>query len=187
MLEGLEYTVNYFKQIFTSQEPVKLAPAANWSNDTWFINQNNRTFVTNKGWDIIRRGRAAGKVIGGNLCTLNLLQGTPFMPSLCDSVLFLEDNFQSDAVEFDRNLQSLLHHQHLSGLKGLVIGRFQPESKITLEELKFIINTKDELTEVPVVTGLDFGHTTPIFTFPIGGEVEINIEPDDCRIAIIKH
>jgi muramoyltetrapeptide carboxypeptidase len=34
---------------------------------------------------------------------------------------------------------------------------------------KFIIETKPALENLPIIANADFGHTTPIFTFPIGG------------------
>jgi len=31
---------------------------------------------------VLQEGQADGTIVGGKLCTLNLLQGTPFMPPL---------------------------------------------------------------------------------------------------------
>jgi len=74
---------------------------------------------------------------------------------------------------FDRNLQSLIHQKGFSGVKGLVIGRFQKASKIEEHLFDQIISSKNELAEIPVIAGVDFGHTTPMITYPIGGEVAI--------------
>ncbi len=46
--------------------------------------------------------------MGGNLCTLKLLQGKSYLPSLADVVLFIEDDFESQPPTFARNLTSLL-------------------------------------------------------------------------------
>jgi len=67
--------------------------------------------VTAAAYHTIQEGACEGTIIGGNLCTLNLLQGTPYMPDICGKVLFLEDdNIMGDyfCYEFDRNLESLL-------------------------------------------------------------------------------
>ena len=45
-----------------------------------------------KEYTVIQQGTCEGTIIGGNLCTLNLLQGTQFMPRSDDIVLFLEDD-----------------------------------------------------------------------------------------------
>jgi muramoyltetrapeptide carboxypeptidase LdcA involved in peptidoglycan recycling len=84
--------------------------------------------------------------LGGNLCTFNLLQGTEYFPALSsNTILFLEDDELSNAVEFDRDLQSLIHQPGFEMVKGLVIGRFQKASKVSDENLIKIIKTKKRI------------------------------------------
>ena len=85
---------------------------------------------------MINNGVAEGTILGANLCTFNLLQGTEYMPDLKNSVLFLEDDETSKQYDFDRNLQSLIHLSAFSGVKGIVIGRFQKASGMTDDKLK---------------------------------------------------
>lgn len=66
-----------------------------WSDDDWFLNQDNRKLIDNLGFLVINQEEARGTIIGGNLCTLNLLQGTEYFPSLKDSILFIEDDYES--------------------------------------------------------------------------------------------
>ena len=77
------------------------------------------------------------------------------------------------AVDFERELQSVLHFPFFSQVKGLVLGRFQRESKVSREVLSKIISSKKELQNIPVIANLDFGHTYPAFSFPIGGRCRI--------------
>jgi muramoyltetrapeptide carboxypeptidase LdcA involved in peptidoglycan recycling len=65
----------------------------------------------------LRPGQAGGRIIGGNLCTLNLLQGTEYMPSLDGALLMVEDDEVSDAVTFARNLTSLLQLPDAIGVR----------------------------------------------------------------------
>lgn len=125
---------------------------------------------------IINPGKAKGNIVGGNLCTLNLLQGTPYMPSLKNTILFIEDDHVSelDAWEFSRNLQSVINLPEFKFVKGIAIGKFQKESKLPIDKLKEIIKSKPALRSVPIIANLNFGHTLPIFTFPIGGKVSID-------------
>ena len=44
---------------------------------------------------------------------------------------------------------------------------------MTKEKWTKLIKGKSELNNIPVIAGADFGHTTPIFTFPIGGKAKI--------------
>ena len=147
----------------------------------------NRSFIKNGGFKIINQGEANGRIIGGNLCTFNLLQGTEFMPSLKNSILYIEDDEESKPHHFDRDLQTLIHLPTFDGVKGIVIGRFQKASKITDEVLIRIIKTKRELNHIPVIANVDFGHTTPIITFPIGGTGQILAQNRKAKIEILKH
>jgi muramoyltetrapeptide carboxypeptidase len=135
----------------------------------------------------INFGRASGSIIGGNLCTLNLLQGTTFMPSLKDSVLFLEDDSDSSLYTFDRDLQSLLHLAEFAGVQGIVLGKFQAGSKISDQALIASIRGKRELSAIPVLANINFGHTFPMATFPIGGQAEIVSEAGETRVKILDH
>ena len=37
----------------------------------------------------------------------------------------------------------------------------------------FIVKSIPQLANIPVIADLDFGHTTPMLTFPIGGACEL--------------
>ncbi len=68
-----------------------------------------QTFYRNPGPLVIQPGYEEGTLIGGNLCTLNLLQGTEYFPEMEQVILFIEDDHMSDIHMFDRDLQSLIH------------------------------------------------------------------------------
>ena len=179
MEKGLEYTEKYFKKMFMQSDKILIESSKEWSNDAWYKNQQDRIFIKNEGMKVINKGTAEGVIIGGNLCTLNLLQGTEYMPNLENSVLFLEDDGLVENVfnkEFDRNLQSLLHSAKNKNIKAIIIGRAEKKCDMNDKKWEAILNTKKELNNIPIVINADFGHTTPIFTFPIGGYVKIKID-----------
>ena len=185
--KGFDYTEKYFKKMFMQSEKISIEASAEWSNDNWFKNQENREFTKNEGMKILNPGVAKGKIIGGNLCTLNLLQGTEYMPDLQNSVLFIEDDGETGKhfnKEFDRNLQSLLHSAKDKKINGLVIGRAEKVSEMNFDKWKEIIQTKQELKDIPIVIDADFGHTAPIFTFPIGGDANIIANDKEIKIEI---
>lgn len=76
MVKGIEYTLDYLKNCFFTSNPYELLPVDKWSDDEWYLDQVNRNFYKNEGYIVINPGYATGTVIGGNLCTFNLLQGT---------------------------------------------------------------------------------------------------------------
>ena len=158
-----------------SDAPVEINPSAEWSDDLWFIDQEKRTFMPNDGFWNIHNGKASGTIVGGNLCTFNLLLGTDMRPAFKqDTILMVEDDAGSSAAVFDRNLQALCYQPDFKNVKGLVIGRFQKDSQINREALELIINNKPELKNIPVLANVDYGHATPIITIPLGGRATLD-------------
>ena len=187
MKKGFEYEFEYFKKIFFEENEIEVTSSKEWSDDAWFIDQENREFIPNDGMFIINEGEAEGKITGGNLCTLNLLQGTKYMPEIKDRILFLEDDDMAGKlyfVEFDRNLQSLIHLPDFSKVKGIVIGRSQKATEMTKEKWIKLIKGKRELDKIPVIAGADFGHSTPIITFPIGGNAKLEAKNGKIKLTI---
>lgn len=184
MEKGIDYSIEYFKKLLFSNESFFVESSELWSDDPWYLDQNNRKFYKNEGLKALNKGKAKGTVIGGNLCTLNLLQGSEYMPSLQNSILFIEDDDLSFPETFDRDLQSLIHQKDFHLVKGIVFGKFQTKSNITDDVFEKIIRSKKELKDIPIIYNGNFGHTTPQFTFPVGGIVEI-VSDENCMIKII--
>ena len=181
------------KALFNSEE-ISVVSSREWSSDgTWYLDQENRTFYENSGMVVINSGTVAGKILGGNLGTFQLLRGTPYTPSLEGSVLFLEEVASHangvDVFEFDRNLQSLTQCPDFSGVQAIVFGRFETSFKMTMEKFHYIIKTNPKLKNIPIICDVDFGHSTPIITFPIGGWCNIcaNIDGNVDLIISNRH
>ena len=58
---------------------------------------------------------------------------------------------------------------------------------MNLEKLTSIIKSKKELKNMPIIANVDFGHTMPIFTFPIGGICEVNAGTEISTIELLEH
>ena len=187
MLKGFEYTLEYFKKMFFEEKEIEIKSSKEWSDDAWFIDQENREFIKNDGMFVINEGEAEGEIVGGNLCTLNLLQGTEYMPNIENKILFLEDDDMAGKIylmEFDRNLQSLIHMPEFKTVKALVLGRSQKATDMTKEKWIKLIKNKPELANIPVIAGVDFGHSTPIITFPIGGDARLKAKDNNIELYI---
>ena len=180
----LEYTRTYFRACLMDSKPFDISPGkevVDWSDGGGLFGYKN------SGIWVIQKGKIKGSIIGGNLCTFNLLQGTKFMPDVVGSILFVEDDNGTKVRTLDRNLQSLLQQKGADKIKGLVIGRFQKESKMPLEVLKKVLSTKVLPRGIPIIANVDFGHTYPMITYPIGGEVELNVTNNKPIIRILRH
>jgi muramoyltetrapeptide carboxypeptidase len=181
---GFDYTLEYFKKCLMQENEFEIIASKEWSDDEWWANQEKREFISNNGFKVFSHGKAQGTIIGGNLCTLNLLQGTEFMPSLKDKIVFVEDDWGTNPFLFDRDLQSLLHQPGFEKVKALLIGRFQKKSEFSKKILEKILSTKKELQNIPIIYDLDFGHTHPLFTFPIGGKINVSTSEKKIKIWI---
>lgn len=184
-----EYLIEYFKKCLMSSEEYEIHPSKYYSDDEWWINQNNRGLVSNKGIQVFNEEEIVieGTILGGNLSTLNLLQGTGYLPKTEDVILFIEDDELVDINLFIRMLQSLLQQNEFTSVKALCIGRFQNKSQINTELLANSINEFILQHPIPILTNLDFGHTNPQFTLPIGGRGRIKLEKGRPSIFLTLH
>ncbi|MEU5867612.1 S66 peptidase family protein [Nonomuraea sp. NPDC047529] len=186
MRDHFEQTLEWFTAVLFGDAPVELSAAAYWTDDLWFLDQDKREPIPGEGWWPLRPGVAEGRVVGGNLCTLNLLQGTPYMPSLEDALLVVEDDLESHPATFARDLTSLLQQPGAETVRGLVIGRFQQASRMTRALLEQIVETQPGLRDVPVLANVEVGHTNPLATFPIGGRARLTVTPEP-SLTLLRH
>ncbi len=170
MLKGCDYTLENMQKMLLNDGPNRVEASAEWSDDLWFLDQQKREFIKNDGYWTLHNGKAAGTLVGGNLGTFVLLLGTKYCPAFePDTILFIEDTEGANIADFERNLQALLYQPDFANVKGLLIGRFQKGSKVSREDLEFIVSNKRELKNLPIIANVDFGHSTPLLTIPVGG------------------
>lgn len=175
MRDHFEPTQEWFRQATFTTDPIKVEASSWWSDDAWYADQDHRELQPNDGWWPLQPGEAGGPLVGGNLCTLNLLQGTPWMPSLAGRVVFVEDDYLSFPTMFARDLTSLFQVSGAESVQGLIIGRFQGQSGVTRDHLDAIIADIPALQGKPVLANLDFGHTMPLLTIPVGGTAHLSV------------
>jgi len=173
MTHGIEYALEGFRQCLFTSEPFSVTPAPYWSDDAWWLDQENRIFQKNVGPIVLNEGEAQGTLIGGHLTSFSTLFGTEFMPDLTDSILLIEENSDIRPRSFDRLLQMLIHQPNFDKVRGILIGRFTSHTEFTDEILKRIVENYPQLSRMPVVSNLSFGHTYPQATLPIGGMGQI--------------
>ncbi len=80
--KSFDYTLDYFKKCLFSKEPFDIKPSEKYSDEIWANEQLKINFIENEGFWIINEGIAKGKILGGNQCSFNLLQGTQYMPKI---------------------------------------------------------------------------------------------------------
>lgn len=178
----IDYSFEYMKKTFFSNAAIPIKPSEHYCDSAW-----DREVIVNEGLWTINEGRAEGKSIGGNFLTTNFVLGSEFMPDLAGSILFMEENHIIDYRGVQNELQAILNQPNSDKIRGLIIGRFQKGTGMTQELLTKIIKDKKELDNIPVVGNVDFGHTVPMITFPIGGAVKLQVMDDKVKINIVEH
>ncbi len=189
----LAYTHDFFEAAILRDDPIALRASKKWTN-AGFVPGAPWKFQKNPGWRVLGSGKAQGTCIGGNLCTFSLLQGTEFMPhGIKDIILLVEDDHETHPRTFDRDLASLTQQPWFSQVRGVLIGRFEPEAvntefgPVTDLLLDRIIASNPRLSELPIIANVDFGHTHPMVTFPIGGIVRMEAAKEKSMIEIVRH
>lgn len=171
--EMLPYTWEYFEKVLMQTDDVRITASKQWTDEfTPWDKEDNRPRVMkpNGGIKILKPGVASGALIGGNLGTLLLLQGTPYIPTLQDAILFVEEDEVETSATVDRFFTQLRHIGAFSKIKGMLIGRFNSKVGFTREDsLEDIVRIATEGYDFPILYNLDFGHTDPMLTIPIGG------------------
>jgi muramoyltetrapeptide carboxypeptidase len=128
--------------------------------------------------ETITKGKARGKLIGGNLSLLTALAGTPSgLRDTKGKILFTED-VGEQPYRVDRMLTQLRQSVDLRQLAGIALGVFEDCNPKDGNSQSLIDVIKDRLGDlgIPVIYGLSFGHIRDQFTLPIGIEAELDTE-----------
>jgi muramoyltetrapeptide carboxypeptidase len=138
---------------------------------------------------VLRRGRASGPLLGGNLSLLCSLLGTPYQPNFDGRILFFED-VEEAPYRVDRMLTQLLNAGLLQQVAGIAIGvnvnckdpksTQGRESRQTIED---VLRERLRPLHVPVLVGLPFGHVAPNATLPIGVRATLDANRGDLAVT----
>ena len=123
-------------------------------------------------------GRGEGELVGGNLTLVCALIGTPWEIATAGRILFLEDVGEAP-YRVDRMLTQLRTAGFLDDVAGVWLGDFHeedtPVASLTPEMARVLQDRLGDL-DVPVVSGLPFGHRPESWTLPVGGRAEVRAD-----------
>jgi muramoyltetrapeptide carboxypeptidase len=120
------------------------------------------------GLEILKPGRACGRLLGGNLASLVHLVGTPWEQSWQGAVLFLEDVCEA-RYRIDRMLTHLHTAGRFAGLAGLILGSFEGCGDPEPIWQRVLGLFADE--PFPVWANFPVGHSRDNHILPLGLEV----------------
>ncbi|MFL0105672.1 S66 peptidase family protein [Tenacibaculum maritimum] len=134
---------------------------------------------------------ATGTLLGGCYDVLETLKDTAIWVSPAQwkgTIMFIETSeSMMPPYLFLQILRNYAASGILHNINGLLIGRPYHNKYVKEYEEAIIQVIKKEagLTELPIITEADFGHTCPTFTIPYGIKAEIN--PDAKTFAILEN
>jgi muramoyltetrapeptide carboxypeptidase LdcA involved in peptidoglycan recycling len=178
-----QYTLENFNNVVQHKLPFEIKPSEKWS-------ASDEQHYQATDWQVLQEGEAEAVLIGGNFNTFHLLQGTEYQPQFNQPfILMAEDDDESGKLTpryFSRRLESILQLPEVrKNLKGIIIGRFLPSCHFSSADLKEVIASK-QLGNIPIVAGVDFGHTLPILTLPVGGVLMLSAKNDKISMKMVK-
>lgn len=128
-------------------------------------------------------GQASGILWGGNLTVLAGLVGTPYLPNQQQTqggILFLED-VNEHPYRIERMLMQLLDAGILANQSAILLGGFSAYRLYDNDrgyELETAIEAINQRLpkNIPVLTGLPFGHQAEKLTLPVGAQAHIQYD-----------
>lgn len=140
-----------------------------------------RNYYPNSGYQKIQgKGIVQGRLIGGHTGLMELA-GTSIELTTEDfeqAILFVEDIPEFfDEASVQKFFSYLRKKGVLQKLNGIIIGKVN-ENRSFKERAKIIrrIISDEYSCSVPVLYGLNFGHSSPMFVLPYGAMAEIDCE-----------
>ena len=187
------------KRTLFSSKPVGIInPNKNgWTSEhlDWNVSENQlitRKLEPSNNWRFLQgKGKVEGELLGGCLEVLEFLKDTNFWVSVENwkgKIMFIETSEVKVSPEkFRWIFRNYAASGILKNINGLIVGR--PYANMFCNEyddiLLQIIRDEENLTDLPIVTGMDFGHTTPVFTIPYG--IKSEIDCDKKTFSIIEN
>lgn len=155
--------------------------------------QRKRQLNPTTGWRWLQgQGVRQGRLMGGCLEVIDWLRGTDFFPPLEDfhnAILFIETSEEAPTpTQVTYMLRALGAMGVLKHLAGVLFarpgGQISPERFGDYDQALLKVLVQEEgLTDLPIITHLDFGHTDPIMVLPYGALAEIDC--DQQRLSIL--
>ncbi|MEP7329253.1 MAG: LD-carboxypeptidase [Betaproteobacteria bacterium] len=127
-----------------------------------------------------------GTLWGGNLAMVAHLVGTPYMPVVEGGILFLED-----VGEIPYRVERMFAQLLLAGIvqrqRAVVLGQFTEYALSANDggyDMASAIAALRDGCDVPVLTGLPFGHVREKLTLPVGGHCALQVRGGAAHLAL---
>jgi muramoyltetrapeptide carboxypeptidase len=129
-----------------------------------------------------------GTLWGSNLSLVAALVGTPYLPNITEGILFLED-INEAPYRVERMLYQLFHAGILQKQRAILLGDFRCDDSISANSygLRDVVAHFRERLQIPILTGLPFGHIRDKLTLPIGATCRLNVTPGKYKLTLSQY
>lgn len=172
-----DYSWRCFEQVLMQGgDTLAYEPSPIFSDNPWYERDDNKMLEQPApGWTCYREGEASGPIVGGNLGTLLLLAGTPYWPDMQGRILFVEEDEVESSATLDRMFTRARQMGVFDQISGMVIGRMASSVELSEDDsLEMILDDALRGYDFPVMVDVDFGHTDPLLTFPLGVKCRVD-------------
>ena len=141
-----------------------------------------------KGARTLVKGKARGRLLGGNLALLAALHGTPYEPDYTGAILVLEDVNEAP-YRIERMLLQLRLSGALQRCAGIAFGSFTNTGEKDsaglggTRTLDAVIEEAARAANVPAIDNIPVGHIDDQWSIPLGMEAEL--DADTCRLTVL--
>lgn len=184
----VDCTYKYFADtLLTDQHlPYNINQPLFWSDE--FINWEEKTKEKDlrpNNWISVMGGKTTGRIIGGNLNTIQGIWGSPYMPLIQDGdILFIEDS-SKDAATIERSFSSLKINGVFDKVSGIILGKHEQFDDCGTNRKPYeILLEVLQNQKLPFLADFDCCHTHPMITLPIG--IQVAMDATNKTIQIIE-
>ncbi len=163
---------NLVKTLFNGNAG-ELRPNPNWKGLDK-LNKNEKYY----GWQGVRKGKASGRLIGGNITCLINLDNTEFSPDYKNKILFLEA-FSPNIEKLDMLFTHFCQTKVFDEINGLILGHFCSSHMQDKEQDRRVSEVILEVTKnysFPILEIGELGHNVENYILPIGCKATIDAD-----------
>jgi len=132
------------------------------------------------------RVQTDGTLWGGNLTMLCSLLGTPWMPTIKNGILFIED-VNEHPYRVERMLLQLAQAGILDRQRAIVLGDFSGYKLTDYDngyDFTQMLSYMRERLSIPILQGLPFGHMKDKVTLPVGAHCVLDSSEDSLSLMM---
>ena len=189
-----EYSKYWFEKAFFNTEPIgeiKQSKTWSYSKESYVDKNYKKIYVKNNGYEKIQgKGAVKGKLFGGHgmLMEYNCPELFTIDKEIFkDKILFFEDIPEMCTPKYIEKFFKWLGSKGiLNVIKGIIIGKMRSAKPFDdyAKKIVQVVSLEYKLKDLPIMYGLNFGHTSPIFILPY--EVLAILDIDNLKFKILE-